>query len=208
LSFKDARQWYPCFRNDPTRWRSERPVTRTQISAAWVHDRCRDFRRRPQWRAGRGNAPSPYYGLRTAPRWEGRYGSCAITCRRRARSDRFRPSSNRVAPGGLPPNRNYRRDDAPARPPGTRRALHAHAGRKEIKPARMRLCRRLGAHPGQDFFGIGEEGKNRGRRGGDPGLALRRGPDRRGGEPPPGEQGPTPKNAGEESTDKRPGGAH
>src|SRR5262245_11174911 len=59
--------------NDPTRRRvrrSARPVRLTQISAAVVHDRCRDLRRWLQWRAGPRNAPSLYYGLRTAPRWE------------------------------------------------------------------------------------------------------------------------------------------
>jgi hypothetical protein len=35
----------------------------------------------------------------------------------------------------------------------------------------MRLRRRLCAHPAQDFFRIGEEGENRGWRGGDLGLA-------------------------------------
>src|SRR6516162_11302073 len=41
---------------------------------------------------------------------------------------------------------------------------------EEIKPARMRLARRLSAHPAQDLFRICQEGEHGGGRGGDLGL--------------------------------------
>ena len=55
-----------------------------------------------------------------------------------------------------------------------RAARHVSAGADaldEIEPARMRLSRRLGAHPAHDIFRIGQEGENRRRRGCDLDLA-------------------------------------
>src|SRR5262249_53005943 len=130
--------------------------------------------RRLQWSAGPGNAPSPYYGWRTAPRWEDRYGSCAITCRRFVRSDRSRSNSIPAAPLGHLPTEGVGEavdpHDLPERAARHTGVVAADAF-EEIEPARIRLGCCLSAHPADDLFRISEEGENRSRRRGDLGLA-------------------------------------